>query len=150
MGFWVRLLVWIALLAVPTWLLAEPYHASLRATVSLLTGLELPRRALSSGEVQATQAMGAFVALCLASRAAPLRRRLSAIAIGLLALAALDVCTGLFVLRTEMLSITYAGLPHWLLALSSQVVSSPPWLAAPIAWLLLLGKVELKDMRAPS
>jgi hypothetical protein len=129
-------------LSVPCWVLADAYHAALLSATSLLLGLTLPRQAGGEIEVHATQVLGIFAAMCLASVRAPMDRRLRALVIGLPVLFGIELLTGVVAIRTEILAQTGGGLPHWLLKFRDEELIAPPWLGAPLVWLLLLGRWE--------
>ena len=146
MGWWVRFLLWGVVLTIPCWMLAHPYHALLRGTVSFLLGIRLPDRAPEDIEVHATQILGVFVALCLASVRVPLNRRLRAVAVGLPALFGIELLTGLVAIQTGMLA--EAGhVPEPVMKFLDAALLAPPWVGAPVLWLLLLGRRQLPGMR---
>ena len=135
------------MLSVPCWVLADAYHAGLRAATSFLLGMALPRRAAGEIEVHATQVLGIFAAMCLASARTPMNRRLRAVVIGLPVLFGIELLTGVIAIRTQILAQTGGGLPPWLLRFRDQALIAPPWLGAPLVWLLLLGRWEFPVLR---
>jgi len=146
-GWWVRFLLWGVVLTIPCWVLANPYHALLRGTVSLLLGVQLPHRAPDDIEVHATQILGVFVALCLTSVRVPLKQRLWAVALGLPALFGIELLTGLIAIQTGMLAQGSHGLPEPAMKFLDAALLAPPWVGAPVLWLLLLGRRQLPGMR---
>lgn len=135
-----RFLAWTTVLAAPAWLIGDAYHRGLtRATLALLR-LPADRMTFQPPEIPASHVLGVFAALCLASTRAPRARRLIALAVGLAAMVALELLTG-------MLAI------HWALAgaaaspqaarFQDYVTSLPAWIGAPVLWLVLLGGWEL-------
>jgi len=146
-GWWVRFLLWGFVLTIPCWMLANPYHALLRGTVSFLLGVQLPPRAPEDIEVHATQILGVFVALCLASVRAPLKKRVRAIALGLPALFGIELLTGLIAIQAGMLVQAGHGLPEPVMSFLDVALLAPPWVGAPVLWLLLLGRQQLPRLR---
>ena len=142
-----RFLVWAVVLSVPCWVLADAYHASLRAATSFLLGISLARSPAGEIEVHATQVLGIFAAMCLASVRAPVGRRLRAIIVGLPVLFGIELFTGVIAIRSEIIAQSGGGLPPWLLKFRDQALIAPPWLGAPLVWLLLLGRWEFPVLR---
>ena len=143
MKWWKHFLIWAALLAVPSWMMANAYHMGLRAAASAILGLPLPRRSPGEIEVDATQVLGIYAAMCLASLRAPLGRRIAAILLGIPLLFALELLTGVLAIRSEMFLETGGRLPAALLRFRDIALTAPPWLAAPVLWLVFLGRWEL-------
>ncbi len=142
-SWWMLFLIWAILLSIPCWLLADVYHAGLRAITSAILGIALPKQRAGEVEVHATHVLGIFAAMCLASSRASWGRRLRAVAIGVPALMALELLTGIVALQTDILDQTGRGLPVWLMEFRDQALAAPPWLAAPVLWLLLVGPWQL-------
>jgi hypothetical protein len=146
MSWWKHFLFWAIVLSIPCWILADAYHAGLRAATSVLLGVVLPKRPLGEIEVQAAHALGIFAAMCLASVRAPLNRRLRAILIGVPTLMGVELLTGIIAIQTQILDQSGSGLPSWVLDFRDQMLSAPPWLGAPLLWLLLLGSSQLQGL----
>jgi hypothetical protein len=140
MKWWKHFLIWAALLAVPSWMVANAYHMGLRAAASAILGLPLPSGEI---EVDATQVLGIYAAMCLASLRAPPGRRMGAILLGIPLLFALELLTGVVAIRSELYLETGGRLPAVLLRFRDVALTAPPWLAAPVLWLAFLGRWEL-------
>jgi len=147
-SWWKHFLVWAIVLSIPCWVLADAYHTGLMTATSVLLGVVLPRRPTGEIEVHAAHALGIFAAMCLASTRAPLGRRLRAILIGVPTLMGIELLTGIIAIQAQILDQTGNGLPSWVLDFLDQALSAPPWLGAPLLWLLLLGSTQLQGRRA--
>lgn len=138
-----RFLVWTTVLAGPAWLVGDAYHRGLaRATLWLLR-LPGDRWTFQSPDIPASHVLGVFAAMCLASTRAPRARRLIALGVGLAAMVALELLTGVLAIRWSLDAATGAAPSPQLLRLQDYVTSLPAWIGAPMLWLLLLGGWEL-------
>jgi hypothetical protein len=148
-GWWPRFLLWTLALSAPAWWLADDYHLALRAAASHALGVPLAPVAPGEIEVHATQVLAAYAGMCLASARSSWRRRLLAIALGLPLLFGLELATGLLAIRTDTLAGAGA-LPAWVIRVRDQFLVAPPWLGAPLLWLVLLGRPELRGLSGPA
>jgi hypothetical protein len=147
--WWARFFGWAILLSAPCWLLADVYHRGLRAVAALVLGVRLPPPGSGEIEVHATQVLGIFAAMCLASMRAPLRRRLRAVLLGVPALMVIELLAGIVAIEAGVLAQRGSGLPGPLLAFLGEALAAPPWLAAPVLWILLLGAHQLPQGLVP-
>jgi hypothetical protein len=138
-------LLWTVVLSVPAWWLADEYHLGLRAVASLILAVKLSKGPPGEIEVHATQVLAAYAAMCLASVRSSWARRLGAIAVGLPLLFGLELLTGLVAIRTDELA-SAGAIPAAALTLRDQYLLAPPWLGAPLVWLVLLGRRELRGL----
>ena len=142
-----RFLVWTTVLAAPAWLIGDAYHRGLaRATLWLLR-IPGERMTFQPPDIPASHVLGVFAALCLASTRAPRTRRFIALAIGLVAMVAVELLTGVLAIRWSLDSASAAVSPP-ALRFQNYVTALPAWIGAPVLWLLLLGNREL-PRRAP-
>ena len=150
MRWLLRFLAWATVLAPLFWLLSDAYHRALATTTCHMLGIPTDRLSLEPPEIPASHVLGVFAALCLASTRAPLARRLAALAVGLCAMVAIELLTGLLAIHWAMdaLGTSPSGLGQ---RLRDHVTALPAWIGAPVVWLLLLGRWELPraDRRGP-
>lgn len=141
-----RFLAWTTVLAGPAWLIGEAYHRMLaRATLWLLR-IPAGRMTFQPPEIPASHVLGVFAALCLASTRAPRARRFIALAVGLAAMVALELLTGVLAIHW---ALGAASASPEALRFQDYVTSLPAWISAPILWLLLLGGWELPRRPRP-
>jgi hypothetical protein len=143
MSWLARFLAWTTVLAVPFWLLGDVYHRGLAAAALAILGIPSAAVSLAPPEIPASHALGVFAALCLASTRAPLGRRLLALSVGLIGLAALELATGVLAIGAQMASGPSGAAPDAARRLQDHLTALPAWIGAPVAWLVLLGRWEL-------
>jgi hypothetical protein len=138
-----RFLGWTTVLAPPFWLLGDPYHRALAGASTAL--LRIPRGAFAfqPPDIPASHVLGVFAALCLASTRAPRARRIAALLVGLAAMVALELLTGMIAIRWALDEAAGAAPPAAVLRLRGHLTSLPAWIGAPVLWLVLLGRWEL-------
>lgn len=93
-GWWswsIRVVMWSAILAVPCWLSSSVYERGLAAVIKWLVDLAGHSLSIDRLEVFAPFDIGLFASMCLASRRAPLRRRVRALVLGIPLVAAMEV-----------------------------------------------------------
>lgn len=141
-----KALIYAALLAWPGYLLAHAYQDLLLGQAGRWTGATLASSSSGSADLSAVNLLTVFVALCLASDFAPWRRRLLAILIGLPSLVLIDLASGVLTMVLRPLASPAPAPPRW-----QYVVQALPelvrWLAAPLAWGVLLGR-KVRSSRA--
>lgn len=143
-----RFLAWTTVLAAPAWLIGDGYHRGLaRATLWLLR-LPGDRMTFQPPDIPASHVLGVFAALCLASTRAPRARRFIALAVGLAAMVALELLTGVLAIHWSLDAAAGAAPSPQALRFQDYVTSLPAWIGAPVLWLLMLGGWEL-PRRAP-
>jgi hypothetical protein len=144
MRWLVRFLVWATVLALPVYWIGGAYERMLATAAMGLLGLSGDVRRMAPPEIPASHVLGVYAAMCLASTRAPLRRRLIAIAVGVVAMIALEIATGTLALRWALEDANAAEpVSPALHRLRDYLTSLPAWLGAPVTWLLLLGRFEL-------
>lgn len=143
MSLLARALAWGILLTGPCFLLSAPYQALLAraasgalACVGIRTQLEV--------DLHEPFSVGFFLSLCLASRRSRRAQRLRAMVVGAAALAVLSgLLVAVIVVGGRMLPPEAQGLSGGARRFLETILELVPWLAAPGAWLLLLGRREL-------
>lgn len=140
MRWLVRFLAWTTVLALPAWLIGDAYHRGLAQATLWLLRIPAGRMTFQPPEIPASHVLGVFAALCLASTRAPRARRFIALAIGLVAMVALELLTGVLAIHW---SLAAASTSPQALRLEDYLTSLPAWIGAPVLWLLLLGGWEL-------
>jgi hypothetical protein len=137
---------WATLLAVPCWLLSEPYQKALGALISGVVSLIGWNVQFSEVALAAPFDLAVYAALCLASVHVSWRRRRRALALGIPLLIAGEVASAILVLGIWMM--TYHN-PAELEASSNftgRLLESIPWINASALWLALLGAEELQSL----
>ena len=134
-------LIWGTGLAVACWLVAGSYQSWLAGTAMNLLGFLGHPASVRGLQAPFTFSLGTYAAMCLATSQAPLRVRIPALVIGLLALVGFEL---LFIivmtLAVGMMKQHGVGVSPGAIRLTVYTVEVVPWLAAPIAWLTLLGR----------
>jgi hypothetical protein len=139
-----RFLAWATLLSVPCFLLMKPYQSALaQVAMGLLASLRLPVQL--ELRLQEPFNLGMFAAMCLASVRSSMRERMSALAVGIPALALFGLFTVVIVIGGYQL---YAGSHHGspddaTIRLILSAIETIPWVSAPALWLWVLGRREL-------
>jgi hypothetical protein len=138
-----EVLGWSAVLVVPCWLVSEGYERGLATVVKRVVDSFGHSLRIDRLEVFAPLEIGIFVSLCLASRAAPAWERARAIALGIPALAVLEVLVllGATFLNLSRQSGALAGEFYEQLPLN--LVKSIGWVNALVLWMAFLGRWEL-------
>lgn len=140
MSWFLRLLGWAAVLAVPCWLLSPLWQRGLAAALNpVLVACGLPGT-WSRVDVGAPFDIGLFAALCLSSRRAPKAERMRALALGIPCMVALEL-----IVVGSALAIV-ASRPNNadpLLRAGFYLADTVPWMGGPLLWLLWLGGWEL-------
>jgi len=146
MGWFIKLVFWVAGTAIPCWLVATPYQRWLAETASATLRMIGGRATVGTLHSPFTFALGMFVAMCLAGQRAPARARTRAILLGIP-----------FMISSELFLIIVVA---WILGLAERgvlptsttqvrlvlyAVETVPWLGAPLTWLALLGGFELRS-----
>jgi hypothetical protein len=143
MKWLVRFLLWATALALPVYALGGAYERMLAAAAMGLLGLHGDLSHMPAPEIPASHVLGVYAAMCLASTRAPVRRRLIAIAIGIVVMIALEIATGTMAVRWALEGANGDEVSPALHRLRDYLTSLPAWLGAPATWLLLLGRWEL-------
>ena len=144
-GWAVRVLAWSLILAVPCWLLSPAYERGLGTVVKAVIDAFGHSLQIDKLEVFVPFEIGVFVSMCLASRRAPVGRRIRAIALGVPLLAALEVVV--------MVATTFVILSHQSGALAGDFYKELPrnlpktigWVNALALWMVILGGWEAPD-----
>jgi hypothetical protein len=137
---------WATLLAVPCWLLSEPYQKALGAVISGVVSVIGWNVEFSEVALAAPFDLAVYAALCLASVHMSWRRRRRALALGIPLLIAGEVASAILVMVVWMM--TYRN-PAELAASSNytgRLLESIPWINASALWLALLGAEELQAL----
>jgi len=142
MRWLLRFLAWTTVLAPPFWLMSDAYHRALATTTFRILGIPSDQLVLRPPEIPASHVLGVFSALCLASTRAPLARRLTALLLGLCAMVAVELLTGVLAIHWA-LSTAGASSTGWAQRVRDHLTALPAWIGAPVVWLLLLGRWEL-------
>lgn len=143
MRWLLRFFVWATVLAVPCWLLADTYHHALEAATLGTLGIRAAAASIPAPDVPASHVLGVFAAMCLASTRAPWKRRLGAVAAGVVGLVALEWLTGVAAIAWMMRDSGASGTAEFTARLRDNLTSLPAWIGAPVLWLALLGDREL-------
>lgn len=141
MMWFVRFTLWLAALAWPCQLLAGAYQRLLIGGVAIALGHSLTPG--GGADLAASNMLGIYSAMCLASTSAPRRARARALAIGLGALAAIELGTGLASVAAGMHQAAHGEWPRWVLSTFEALLAVPRFTTAPALWLMLLGPFEL-------
>ena len=142
MKWLLRFLLWATLLSVPCLFVSHAYqHGLARIAMATLaaTGVEV-----DDVQMMAPFDLAIFAAMCLASLAAPWAARRRALAIGLPALAAIEVLTVVLGIGVTMLWPENSPQLEASLRLTGYLIETVPWVSAALMWLLLLGAWELR------
>jgi hypothetical protein len=137
-----RFLLWATLLSVPCLFVSHAYqHGLARIAMAALaaTGVEV-----DDVQMMAPFDLAIFAAMCLASLAAPWAARRRALAIGLPALAAIEVLTVVAGIGVTLLWPEHSPQLEASLRLTGYLIETVPWVSAALMWLLLLGAWELR------
>jgi hypothetical protein len=143
MTWWARFLGWAsALTALSLWL-GEGYRLGLAQATMALIALGGRQLVLEKIDVLAPSDLALFGALCLASRRAPWRARLRALAIGIPSLMAMDVLSVFLGVSFLMSQGEHGPAPPGVSRWVDGLMAMLPWMSACVLWLLLLGFREL-------
>lgn len=134
-----RTLAWAALLALPCVWLAPHYEHGLLVVVSVALGQPVGVDGAKVSDLSASNMLGVYAAMCLATTSAPRRRRLAALALGLVAMAAAEAVTGIAAVAAAWRQESHGAWPESARRLLAAALAFPRFTCAPIAWLLLLG-----------
>jgi hypothetical protein len=150
MKWFLRFILWTAALAYPCTLLAGPYQNLLLAMVTMLFGVPFHPDPRAGADLAASNMLGVYASMCLASTAAPWAPRLKALGLGLLAMTVIEWATGLLSIGAG----AFFGEPQtWAPAAQKAfdaVIALPRFTSAPALWLLFLSRYELPyAWRAP-
>jgi len=142
MRWLLRFLAWATVLAPLFWLLGDAYHRALATTTFRMLGIPTARLLIEPPEIPASHVLGVFAALCLASTRAPRARRLAALLVGLGAMVAIELLTGLLAIHWALGAAAGGSPPGPGQRLRDHLTALPAWIGAPVVWLLLLGRRE--------
>jgi hypothetical protein len=144
--WFVRCLLWATPLAALGYLFAGTYQRWLLNSVLAVLGLPPRPGAMEHVDLSAANALAMYAAMCLASRRAPWRRRLLALAAGLASLIAIEWLSGLVSLRMAIAGARAGGLPRGIATTRDQVLDLIRWTSVPVVWLALLGRWEFRSL----
>ncbi len=140
-----RLVAWSVALALPCWALAPLYQDYV-----LPTAVNIILRALYGGrvsvevlKVEAPFDLGLFAALCLAQRGVSPRARRRALLTGIPLLVAVEIVVVVAGIAIEMLAPGAGVADGPAHHLNQHLMRTVPWVAAPLAWVVLSGGREL-------
>jgi hypothetical protein len=146
MMWFVRFMLWAALLVWPAYWLAAPYQQTLMRAVGLALGIQLADPSASGSlDLTAANSLVVFAALCLSSTRTDWRRRMLALLAGVSVLVLIEWLVGLL---SVLAAIHQARGARWNEAWGrtwSELTEIQRWVAPPVLWLLLLGRRELAE-----
>jgi hypothetical protein len=143
MKWFLRVVLWSVVLAYPSTLIAGAYQRGLIAVVAFTLGYHIRPQAGLAPDLGASNMLGVYAAMCLASTAAPGRARALAIALGLLAMAGIECATGLIAIGGDIIQEARGEWPSWAQKAFEALLSVPRFSSGPAMWLALLGHHEL-------
>ncbi len=139
-----KAVAYATLLTWPGHMIAPGYQSLLLALTGALTGRVLAAPADGAVDLSAANLLMILAALCLASDFVPWSRRLEALALGLPAMVAIEVATGVVGLRLGGATGVRAGPAPALEGVLAQTLELSRWLAVPLLWGWLLGRHALR------
>lgn len=146
-----RALVWSAVLAVPSQLVAPAYERLLATLAGLALGHALQPAASAPADLSAATTLGVFSALCLASAASSWPHRTRALLLGLGVLVAIECLTGVAAIAAGAAQSTTGGWAPWVQHSLEAVLAVPRFASAPLLWLWFLGRQELqRNLQLPT
>jgi hypothetical protein len=146
MKWLVRFALWATALAWPCHLLAAGYQAWLIRAVGFVLGYHIQPPANTAPDLAASNVLGIFVAMCLASTNAPRLVRGRVLVVGLGVMALVELMTGL---ASVAAMLEQGAHGPWSFAASrffDALLALPRFATAPAVWLLLLGQYELSHL----
>jgi Na+/glutamate symporter len=144
MKWFLKAAVFSALLTLPGHWIAPAYQSLLLGVTSILLGRELVAPANGPVDLSAANLLTVFIALCLASDFASWRQRWKAIARGIPLLVAVEVACGVVGMSVGGGAVVPTAPWQGMLA---QMPELSRWLAVPLAWAWLLGRLALPQTR---
>jgi len=145
-----RFIGWATLLAIPCFLLSDPWQRALAALAENIVNAFGAKIEMQEVQIMAPFDLGIYVAMCLASRNAPPLARRMALERGSLLVLALELLT---VIAAVLLYFAFpAGSSRETggLRLTEYVIEFIPWASATVVWLIMLGAWELPLGGAPA
>jgi predicted membrane channel-forming protein YqfA (hemolysin III family) len=139
-----RFLLWATLLSVPCFFVSHAWQRGLARVAMAVLALVGQGVEIEDVQVMAPFDLAIFVAMCLASVAAPWAVRRRALLIGLPALAAVEALTVVAGIGVNLLWPEGSPQLDTGMRLTSNVIETVPWVSAAVVWLLLLGAWELR------
>lgn len=139
MNWLVRFLCWTLALAWPTYLLARPYQNLLLWMLSAPFGVHIPTPSNTPPDLAAANVLGVYVALCLATVAAPRKTRGRAIVLGLIVLTLVEWSSGVIGLFAAAMHHSAPTAATSQSSASETLERAPQWVAAPALWMAFLG-----------
>jgi hypothetical protein len=143
MSWFLRFAGWASVLAPLCWLVSHAWQRGLAAAVNRVLALFGNPTDFGRVDVGAPFDIGLFVALCLASRRAPVRERARALLVGVPGMVAIEVvfaslAIGMMVARGSRALDTDPVMRAGFL-----LTDTIPWVSAAVLWVILLGGWEL-------
>ena len=150
MKWLLRFLLWATLLSAPALLVSGAWQRGLaqiaRAALTVLGQDVL----IEDVQVMAPLDLAIFVAMCLATTAAPWRERRRALAIGLPTLVGIEVAAVVAGVGVTLMWPENSPQLATSLRLTAYVIETVPWVSAAAVWLVLLGAWELRITPGPA
>jgi hypothetical protein len=143
MRWFVRFLLWGALLAYPFMLLAGPYQRLLLRLVSLTLGLAVRTGGSEQVDLAAANVLGIYCAMCMASVKTPRSSRLHRLVLGLAALMAIEWLTGLVAVTAMYAQVAHPLWPPTFQRALDALLGTPRLFSVPAIWVALFGHWEL-------
>ena len=143
MKWFLRFLLWSALLALPCQFVADAYQRLLMGITAAVLGFGLQPGAHAGPDLSAANMLGVYAAMCLASTAAPWITRSRALVLGLAAVTALECATGLVSISAGLFQSEHGAWAGWVQKALDGLLSVPRFTSAPALWLLFLGRFKL-------
>lgn len=141
MNWFVKALIYATVLTWPGHLVAPAYQSLLLGLTGTLLGATLAPPPDGSVDLSASNVLTILVALCLASDFAPWRHRVRAALAGIVLLIAIECATGALGIRlAEHGASGLAQSAPWEIA-AARGLELSRWLAVPLIWGLLLGRL---------
>ena len=150
MKWFLRLVIWGTVLALPCYWLAAGYQHLLLSTIAFVLGLRMrPDAEVISLDLSAANALGLYAALCLSSIRTRWPRRLGMLAVGLLVLACVECLVG-GIAASAAISQSRTG-PWNPVAqrIWDEMLGVQHWVTVPTIWFLLLGRFEVPPALGP-
>ena len=139
--WWLRFLLWSAVLFPLSWLGLDAWHRTLAPVVTgLLYALGFPFE-VRSFELLGPYEIAFFLAMVLATRSASRAERWRAALIGVAGLVVVEIGIATLAIVVMLRESTGHPFPPAIVALRDGIAASYPWVVAPGAWMALLGQV---------
>lgn len=138
-----RFVGWSTLLAYPCWLLSPAYQRGVAAATTQVAAFFGQQFKVDVVRIFAPMDLGLFVAMCLASYAAPFRLRARSVALGLPAVAALEVLTVFLGAATTWAMRDQPSARRSAEFLLGYAIDGIVWVNPFLVWMVLLGHRQL-------